>query len=119
MKINIPKVNFVAEDYKKLLWILEHNVQFEKEVNLIRTKYKNKNIPEEVILKLMDDYELPQGMWREMKIFLIENSFSALFLEPGIEVQGIGMTSEVLQQKESPKGKKREVRISLTSKISK
>jgi len=119
MKINIPKVNLVTDDYKKLLWILEHNTQFEKDVDIIRKKYKNKDIPDDVVLKLMDDHKLPVGMSREMRTFLIKNSFSALFLEPGVEVQGIGMTAAVLLKKESPKDKKREVRISITSTITK
>ena len=120
MKIKLRDKKWVTEDYQKLLWILEHNPRFEKEVTLLRDELKKDSAYLDAgVIKLIDSFDLPQGMVRELKSFIIEDSMPPLFLESGVEKQSLGLTPDVLLQKSSPKGKKREIRITITKKISK
>lgn len=118
MKIKLKDKKWVPEDYQKLFWILEHNPHFEQSINEIRKGFKlNNEIADEKVIKLLDDFDLPQNMFRELKVFITDDSMPWILLDPGIELKTLGLTTEVLTQKVSPKGKKREVRIAITRKI--
>lgn len=120
MKIKLEDKKWVTENYQKLFWILEHDPRFEKSIKRIRSKFKkSKKISDEELAKLLDDFNMPQSMFREIKSFIIEDSMPALFLEPGIELQALGLTKEVMLGKSSPIGKKREVKIIITKKVTK
>ncbi len=120
MKIKLEDKKWVPEAYQKLFLILEHNPRFEKSIKEIRNRSKKSSeISDEEIIKLLDDFDMPQNMFRELKAFIIDDAMPWLLIEPGIELKSLGLTRDVLLQKTSPKGKKREVRIAITRKITK
>jgi hypothetical protein len=117
MKIKMTNQKLVSEDYEKLLWLLELNPEFEKHIIFLRKKQEQ--ITDEDIVQLLDEFKLPQNLLKEMKAFIVDNSIPPLLLNPGIEIQSLGLTKDVLLGKTSPKGMRREVRIIITNKISK
>ncbi|MBI5151339.1 MAG: hypothetical protein HZA34_02065 [Candidatus Pacebacteria bacterium] len=119
-KIKLANEKWVTEDYQKLLWILELDPHFESMINNIRKDLKEGGNPtDKQINGLLDQFDLPQSLFREMKSYILNKAFPPLFLEPGIEKMSLGLTPDVLLQKTSPKGKRREVRVVITKKIAK
>ncbi len=122
MEIKSSTKRLTGSYHKNLIWSLERDSIFEKEVVKIRKQIKlgqldDNDIQESVIL-LLENYKLPLSWLPAVKQYIINNNLN-VFDETEINLNPSGYTADIIKGNESPTGKNRKINITITGNVSK